>query len=892
MLNIEKFNIINVLPSTLLKSVEIFLAALFYSICIYFSVRFLPDVANHHLLWPASGLALALIFRFGYAHFFSIMLGGSLAFFANEIIDDPIEVTPLIINDRILIGAFIIVPAIQSYFTVKIVNLFYDYDAKSFRFDCGLIRFFVIAGIIYSALGSIFIITILALLASIDNELFFNVVTHFFWFDFFGVIILLPIILFLTVENNVINSFKKIIILVPVLCIFGVAVVSFDIIHRLHKEQIILKQEKVLKNNAQNIVFRINNIYQQLQALSLLLMADRQDIDKNYSVFAEKIFKVQQEFSNYPPDFSIALLKANYELDVIKNYSIYKMYPENAFSLSQDILLGSDGQYFTPLEETYSQTKNHMLPMVEKVKSPSGSQLIVLSHQIFNDDQKRLLAAVIDMSMLSYETASRYMSEQHLFKIEDELTGYVLYANNQAESSSSENTKNVIHHSISVGNRLWKLLVVYDSAWLESQQGNTLFYTSVLLLTFIALVVLLIFNNLLYAGLLPNVCVRAKADSLNNEQKLAHQKSLDKRNELIALGLDASGLGSWEWQRSDNVIHWSVNIYKILDMTEGSFCGEPEKVFDYIHPQDVTSVRLVDELAKKTLEITDFCCRMITDKGNVIWVTGKYRYFTHEGGRIVRARGVLWDATEETLLQQDNYEKTEALKRSNKELDDFAYIASHDLKEPLRGISNYSTFLMEDYSNILDADGKEMLQSIERLTQNMQQLINDLLDFSRLGRTELAIEKVDINKIVVNVLESLLPRIEELNVYVSLDSPLINICCDRVRIKEVFRNLISNAMKYNNNAEKNIILGSELKGNEVIFWVKDDGIGVAEDYQQKIFEVFKRLHGKNEYSGGSGIGLSIVQKVVLQHGGRLWLESELHKGAAFYMALPIVSLSA
>ncbi|WP_054113768.1 PAS domain S-box protein [Marinagarivorans algicola] len=373
----------------------------------------------------------------------------------------------------------------------------------------------------------------------------------------------------------------------------------------------------------------------------------------------------------------------------------------------------------------------------------------------------------------------------------------------------------------------------------------------------------------------------------NNLQERFEQKQrLNQRNELIALGLDASGLGSWEWRRSDNLIRWSTNIYKILDMQEGSFSGEVAGLSEYIHPLDLAEVRLVDELAKQTLEVTEFCCRMLTAFGRVIWVTGKYRYFLDDAERIVRARGVLWDSTDETLLQQDNQEKTEALKRSNKELDDFAHIASHDLKEPLRGISNYATFLQEDYADLLDIDGRHMLHSITRLTHHMECLISDLLSFSRLGKAELAMGSVDIDTLLVDVLESLLPRIEELNVYVSLETPLAALYCDRVRMTEVFRNLITNAMKYNDNTEKHIVITCQQAHNEIIYGIKDNGIGIAQAYQAQIFDMFKRLHGRREYGGGSGIGLSIVQKIITQHGGRLWLESEVLQGAHFYFALP------
>ena len=371
--------------------------------------------------------------------------------------------------------------------------------------------------------------------------------------------------------------------------------------------------------------------------------------------------------------------------------------------------------------------------------------------------------------------------------------------------------------------------------------------------------------------------------------RLEYEDNLARRNELIALGLDAAGLGSWEWQAADNRLVWSTTLYNILDMPEGAFSERPEDIDDVIHPHDIADVRMVDDHARRHLEVTDFCCRLIKLSGEVIWVTGKYRYFANEHGKIVRARGVLWNSTEETMLQRDNTEKTEALKRSNKELDDFAHIASHDLKEPLRGISNYATFLQEDYSQELDGDGKTMLQSITRLTGHMERLISDLLNYSRLGRTELAFKEVDIDDLITQVLESLSPRLEELDVAVSYATPMPIVFCDSIRIKEVFRNLISNAMKYSQGQDRRITLGCDECDDEVVFYVIDNGIGIAPEYQGKIFEVFKRLHSNAEYGGGSGIGLSIVQKVVMQHKGRLWLDSEKDAGSTFYFSLPLTS---
>ena len=372
----------------------------------------------------------------------------------------------------------------------------------------------------------------------------------------------------------------------------------------------------------------------------------------------------------------------------------------------------------------------------------------------------------------------------------------------------------------------------------------------------------------------------------NIQERLEYQGHLQRRNELIELGLDASGLGSWEWHIPTSKVIWSPNLYKILEMPEGGFSGDGRDALEIVHPDDREQIYLIDEYARSSLEVTDFCCRLTKLNGSVIWVTGKYRYFVDEHNQVVRARGVLWDSTEETLMAQDIRDKTEALKRSNKELDDFAHIASHDLKEPLRGISNYATFLEEDYNNLLDDEGQSMLKSIVRLTGHMERLINDLLNYSRLGRTEMAVQEVAIDALIMQVIDSLGPVLEVNNAAVAYKTPMPRIQCDSVRIKEVFRNLITNAFKYNESDSKEIIITARPLAPGFEFSVSDNGIGIAPEYQSKIFDVFKRLHGSSEYGGGSGIGLSIVHKVVTQHKGKLWVESTKGVGTTIFFTIP------
>ena len=233
----------------------------------------------------------------------------------------------------------------------------------------------------------------------------------------------------------------------------------------------------------------------------------------------------------------------------------------------------------------------------------------------------------------------------------------------------------------------------------------------------------------------------------------------------------------------------------------------------------------------------------------------------------------------------------EDLERSNKELDDFAYIASHDLKEPLRGINNYAAFMIEDHGDNLDEEGREKLETMRRLCGRMEDLINTLLTYSRVGRLDLAIEPTDLNVVVHDIIDSVHVRLEEENVDVRIPKPLPTITCDRARIGEVFRNLVTNAMKYNDKDERWIEIGhGPYNGTDEAvdgdaYYVRDNGIGIREKHMDSVFRIFKRLHGRDKYGGGTGAGLTIVKKIVERHGGHIWVESEYGKGTTFYFTI-------
>jgi two-component system, chemotaxis family, sensor kinase Cph1 len=234
------------------------------------------------------------------------------------------------------------------------------------------------------------------------------------------------------------------------------------------------------------------------------------------------------------------------------------------------------------------------------------------------------------------------------------------------------------------------------------------------------------------------------------------------------------------------------------------------------------------------------------------------------------------------------------LERSNRELASFAYAASHDLKEPLRGIYNFSTVLLEDYGEILDDEGVECLQTVVSLSVRMETLINALLRLSQLGQAQLRLEATDLNELVNQVIEVF--RASQQNSHlmdIRVPRPLPTIQCCQVLVNEVFSNLIGNAFKYNDKAERWVEIGYLDAGLHLsnqtcvtpVFYIRDNGIGIPEHHLETIFRLFKRLHSQEKYGGGAGAGLAIVKKIIELHEGRIWVESTLTVGSAFYFAL-------
>jgi light-regulated signal transduction histidine kinase (bacteriophytochrome) len=223
------------------------------------------------------------------------------------------------------------------------------------------------------------------------------------------------------------------------------------------------------------------------------------------------------------------------------------------------------------------------------------------------------------------------------------------------------------------------------------------------------------------------------------------------------------------------------------------------------------------------------------------------------------------------------------LERSNRDLEQFAYVASHDLQEPLRMVASYTQLLEKRYRDHLDQDAKEFIMYAVDGANRMQSLINDLLSYSRVTTRGKEPELTDSHSALGQAIANLRALIDE-NQAVITNGDLPEVVADQTQLIQVFQNLISNAIRFRAEENPRIHVSAEHKDGECIFSVKDNGIGIELQYKERIFVIFQRLHGKTEYPG-TGIGLPLCKRIVERHGGRIWFDSERGKGSTFYFTM-------
>ena len=330
-------------------------------------------------------------------------------------------------------------------------------------------------------------------------------------------------------------------------------------------------------------------------------------------------------------------------------------------------------------------------------------------------------------------------------------------------------------------------------------------------------------------------------------------------------------------------------VEEITGYSKEDFLSHKVKWTEIVIPEDQP---LIFEKMKETMSAPDISTeleyRIKSRDGEIRWfweILQKLPADSRIPGETGKIQGIVRDVTERKMAEEMLRLKLEELARSNAELEQFAYVSSHDLQEPLRMISSYLQLLQRRYQGKLDDRADKYIYYAVDGASRMQNLINDLLEFSRVTTRAREPEPMDCEFLLNQVLSVLELYIKENKATVSHNS-LPELMADNTQLAQVFQNLIINGIKFHSEEAPKIHISSERKAKEWVFSVKDNGIGIDSQYSERIFEVFKRLHNKEEYPG-TGIGLSICKKIIERHGGRIWVESELGKGSTFYFTLPI-----
>lgn len=278
----------------------------------------------------------------------------------------------------------------------------------------------------------------------------------------------------------------------------------------------------------------------------------------------------------------------------------------------------------------------------------------------------------------------------------------------------------------------------------------------------------------------------------------------------------------------------------------------------------------------------EFCNRK--KNGEFYWESASISPVLDASGRTTHYVAVKIDTTERKLAEEAQRRAADELRRSNQELEQFAYVASHDLQEPLRMVTGYMQLLQRRYQGKLDADANEFIAYAVDGARRMSALIDDLLAYSRVGTRGGEFKPVPCEEVLERVLRVLMVSIQESGAAITHD-PLPQVRGDATQLGQLFQNLLANAIKFRGDQPPQIHLSAEPVGGMWQFAARDNGIGIESRYFQRIFAMFQRLHGRDKYPG-TGIGLAICKKIVERHGGRIWVKSELHRGSTFHFTLP------
>ncbi len=376
----------------------------------------------------------------------------------------------------------------------------------------------------------------------------------------------------------------------------------------------------------------------------------------------------------------------------------------------------------------------------------------------------------------------------------------------------------------------------------------------------------------------------------NVTQRREAELRLRRSEHQLTVAQRLARIGSWEWDIDADRVSWSDQLYEIFGLSPGEFGGSLDAYLERVLPED--RERVAGSVGAAVEQGTSFHyeCRIVLPDGGVR-VIEAYGEVLEEPGRSRKMIGTAQDITgrkraaeELAATHQQLERRTKELERSNLELEQFAYDASHDLGEPLRVMSRLAGALAEQYGDRLDDDGRRLVTSISDGSERMQMLISDLLEYSRVAREPLERSWVDCNAAYKEAIELLAESIAEKGAFVvAVGLPTIEV--NRTQFRQLLQNLLSNALKFAGDESLRIEVTARRAQGEWLLTVADNGIGIEPHQAERVFELFRRLKPNDAYAG-TGMGLAICKRIVDRHGGRIWVESAERGGSVFCFTIP------
>ena len=365
------------------------------------------------------------------------------------------------------------------------------------------------------------------------------------------------------------------------------------------------------------------------------------------------------------------------------------------------------------------------------------------------------------------------------------------------------------------------------------------------------------------------------------QKRMEHESRLRRQAQLLDLAHDAIIVRTLP----GNIVFWNKGAEEMYGWTADEVIGRMTRdVFG-------TQTGSVQEEADHRLRISGRWDGELVHRrrsGEDIAISA--RWLLSKDGDDMVVLEINHDVTERRRYEQHLLQQAEELSRSNQELEQFAYVASHDLQEPLRKISNYSELLAKKTGDKLEGTGSHYLSAIVSSAGRMQELIHDLLAYSRVTRSETGRSSVDVRQVLDLVLTDLDSRLSECHGRVVAEGPLPVVEASPTELRQVLQNLIGNAIKFNRSPEPEVRISAVSSQGYCVISVADNGIGIEKDYHEKIFKVFHRLHTRDKFPG-TGIGLAICKKIIERHGGKIWIDSEAGRGSTFLFTLPVATPS-